>query len=219
VQRGAGLGSRIPDEEYLAAGARIVDDPADVWAAAELLVKVKEPVTAEYQYLRDDLVLFTFLHLAADRPLTDALLAAGTTAVAYETVQLPDRSLPLLAPMSEIAGRLSITAGAHTLLAGSGGRGLLLGGIPGTPPANVVVVGGGVAGEHAAANARGLGARVTIVDVSLPRLRALEARFDGAVATRMSTRYDIAELVAEADLVIGSVLIPGAAAPKLVTDE
>ena len=219
VQAGAGRGSRIPDEAYRAAGATVVDDAGDVWTEAELLVKVKEPTPDEYPYLREDLLLFAYLHLAADRPLTDALVHSGTTAVAYETVQLADGSLPLLAPMSEVAGRLSIAAGAHALLAGSGGRGLLLGGIPGTSPAHVVVIGGGVAGEHAAANARGLGARVTVVDRSLPRLRALEARFDGSVATRMSTRLDLAELVADADLVIGSVLIPGAAAPKLVTDE
>lgn len=219
VQSGAGVGSRITDDAYRAAGATLVDDAADVWAAADLLVKVKEPIAAEYSHLRDDLLLFTYLHLAADRPLTDALLAAGTTGIAYETVQLPDRSLPLLAPMSEVAGRLSIVVGAHALLAGSGGRGVLLGGVPGTPPARVVVIGGGVAGEHAASNALGLGARVTVVDRSIPRLRQLEAQFSGRIETRASTRFDIAELVAEADLVIGSVLIPGAAAPKLVTDD
>jgi alanine dehydrogenase len=219
VQSGAGVGSRISDDAYRAAGATLVDDAATVWADADLLVKVKEPIAAEYPHLRDDLLLFTYLHLAADRPLTDALLAAGTTGIAYETVQLPDRSLPLLAPMSEVAGRLSIVVGAHTLLAGSGGRGVLLGGVPGTPPARVVVIGGGVAGEHAASNALGLGARVTVVDRSIPRLRHLEAQFSGRIETRASTRFDIAELVAEADLVIGSVLIPGAAAPKLVTDD
>lgn len=219
VQQGAGLGSRIPDEAYTAAGARIVPTAEQVWSDAELLVKVKEPIAAEYQYLRDDLLLFAYLHLAADRPLTDALLDARITAVAYETVQLPDGSLPLLAPMSEVAGRLSIAVGANALLSPAGGRGTLLGGVPGTRRAHVVVLGGGVAGEHAAANAIGMGAEVTIVDRSLPRLRALEARFGNAIQTRASTRYDIASLLTDADLVIGSVLIPGAAAPKLVTDD
>ncbi|MDW4571953.1 alanine dehydrogenase [Microbacterium sp. M3] len=219
VQSGAGAGSGFSDEQYRLSGARLLDDAADVWAAAELLVKVKEPVASEYVYLRDDLTLFTYLHLAADRPLTEALVGAGTTAVAYETVQTPDRALPLLAPMSEVAGRLSIVVGASTLMSTAGGRGALLGGIPGTPKAKVVVIGGGVAGEHAAANALGLGADVTIVDISLPRLRQLEVRFQGAVQTRASTRYEIAEQLIDADLVIGSVLIPGAAAPKLVTDE
>ncbi|WP_409047774.1 alanine dehydrogenase [Microbacterium sp. HA-8] len=219
VQAGAGTGSRISDEQYAAAGATIVSSADDVWAEADLLVKVKEPVAAEYTHLRPDLALFTYLHLAADRPLTDALLAAGTTGIAYETVQLPDRSLPLLTPMSEVAGRLSITVGSYSLMRAAGGRGTLLGGIAGTPRARVVVIGGGVAGEHAAANALGLGAEVTVIDVSLPRLRELEKRYGGALQTRASSRYEIAEQVATADLVIGSVLIPGAAAPKLVTDD
>uniref|UniRef100_UPI0037353219 alanine dehydrogenase n=1 Tax=Microbacterium sp. TaxID=51671 RepID=UPI0037353219 len=214
VQSGAGAGSRIADEDYAAAGARIVPDAAAVWGEADLLVKVKEPVAAEYGYLREDLTLFAYLHLAADRPLTDALIAAGTTAVAYETVQLADRSLPLLSPMSEVAGRISIAVGAHTLMRAAGGRGTLLGGVPGTPKAKVVVIGGGVAGEHAAANALGMGASVTVIDISLPRLRELEMRYPG-MHTRVSSRYAIAEEVAAADLVIGSVLIPGAAAPKL----
>jgi len=219
VQAGAGQGSRISDDEYAAAGARIVPDAADVWGEAELLVKVKEPIAAEYGYLRPDLTLFAYLHLAADRPLTDALVASGTTAVAYETVQLPDRSLPLLTPMSEVAGRLSIAVGSYHLLRAHGGRGTLLGGVAGTRRGKVVVIGGGVAGEHAAANALGLGAQVTVFDVSLPRLRELEARYGNGLQTAHSTRYAIAEAVADADLVIGSVLIPGAAAPKLVTDE
>lgn len=217
VQAGAGTGSRIADEDYAAAGARILDDAADVWGGAELLVKVKEPIAAEYDHLREDLTLFTYLHLAADTPLTAALVEAGTIAVAYETVQLPDRSLPLLMPMSEVAGRLSIIVGAHTLMSSHSGRGSLLGGVAGTPRAQVVVIGGGIAGEHAAANALGLGAQVTVLDVSLPRLRHLERRYDGALQTRASTRFAVAEAVADADLVIGSVLIPGAAAPKLVT--
>ncbi|GAA2966091.1 MULTISPECIES: alanine dehydrogenase [Microbacterium] len=219
VQRGAGLGSAFTDDAYRAAGAQIADTAEETWGGAEMVVKVKEPIAPEYGLLRDDLTLFTYLHLAADRPLTDALMNAGTTAVAYETVQTIDKALPLLAPMSEVAGRLSITVGAQALMSPSGGRGMLLGGVPGTPKAKVVVIGGGVAGEHATANALGLGANVTVIDISLPKLRALEARFGGAVETRASTRYEIAEQLADADLVIGSVLIPGAAAPKLVTDE
>ncbi|OAH50015.1 alanine dehydrogenase [Microbacterium oleivorans] len=216
VQSGAGAGSRLPDDAFAAAGATITPDAESTWGDAELVVKVKEPIAAEYGHLRGDLTLFAYLHLAADRPLTDALIAAGTTAVAYETVQAADRSLPLLSPMSEVAGRISITVGAHTLMSAAGGRGTLLGGVAGTPKAKVVVIGGGVAGEHAAANALGMGADVTVIDVSLPRLRELEKRYAG-LHTRASSRYEIAEQVASADLVIGSVLIPGAAAPKLVT--
>ncbi|WP_270366241.1 alanine dehydrogenase [Microbacterium algeriense] len=219
VQSGAGVGSSIDDDAYRAAGAEIVATAADAWGDADLLIKVKEPVAEEYGFLRPDLTLFTYLHLAADRPLTEALIAAGTTAVAYETVQLPDRTLPLLVPMSEIAGRLSVIMGSHSLLRSQGGRGMLLGGIAGTPRAKTVVIGGGVAGEHAAANALGLGSKVTVVDVALPRLRELEHRYGGALETRASSRYDIAEELTTADLVIGSVLIPGAAAPKLVTDD
>lgn len=218
LQRGAGTGSRIGDDAYAAAGALLVDSAAEVWGGSDLVAKVKEPIEAEYGFLRDDLLLFTYLHLAADRPLTDALLAAGTTSIAYETVQLVDGSLPLLAPMSEVAGRLSISVGSYFLLRVGGGRGTLLGGVAGTPRAKVVVIGGGVAGEHAAANAIGLGAEVTVVDLSLPRLRALEHRYAGRIATVASSRWEIAEQVASADLVIGSVLIPGATAPKLVSD-
>ncbi|MFC4139655.1 MULTISPECIES: alanine dehydrogenase [unclassified Microbacterium] len=218
VQSGAGRGSRIDDDAYRAAGAEIVPSAEEAWGEAELLLKVKEPVAQEYGFLRPDLTLFTYLHLAADRPLTEALVAAGTTAVAYETVQLPDRSLPLLVPMSEIAGRLSVTVGSYSLMRSNGGRGTLLGGIPGTRRAKTVVIGGGVAGEHAAANALGLGSQVTVIDISLPRLRELEHLYPG-LETRASNRYDIAEELRTADLVIGSVLIPGAAAPKLVTDE
>lgn len=219
VQSGAGLGSRITDDDYRAAGAEIVATAADAWGEADMVIKVKEPIAQEYGFLRDDLTLFAYLHLAADRALTTALVEAGTTAVAYETVQLPDRSLPLLVPMSEIAGRLSVTMGSYSLLRSQGGRGMLLGGIAGTPRAKTVVIGGGVAGEHAAANALGLGSKVTVIDVALPRLRELEHRYGGALETRASSRYDIAEELKTADLVIGSVLIPGAAAPKLVTDD
>jgi alanine dehydrogenase len=218
VQAGAGTGSRILDAAYAEAGATIVGDADAVWGRADLLVKVKEPVASEYRHLREDQTLFAYLHLAADRPLAEALLAARTTAIAYETVQLPDRSLPLLSPMSEVAGRLSIQVGGYHLMRAAGGRGVLLGGVPGTPKARVVVIGGGVAGEHAAANALGMGADVTVIDVSLPRLRALEIQFGGRIQTRASSPYEIAAQLADADLVIGSVLIPGAAAPKLVTD-
>lgn len=217
VQSGAGLGSRIIDDAYAAAGARVVATAAEAWDS-DVVVKVKEPVASEYGHLGTQ-TLFTYLHLAADRPLTDALLKAGTTAIAYETVQLPDRSLPLLSPMSEVAGRLSIVVGANTLLRSRGGRGLLMGGIAGTPNAKVVIIGGGVAGEHAAATALGMGADVTVIDISLPRLRDLERRFDGRIQTRISNRWDITDQVTQADLVIGSVLIPGASAPKLVTDD
>ncbi|MCY1696149.1 alanine dehydrogenase [Curtobacterium sp. SL109] len=218
VQAGAGDGSSFPDAEYVAAGATIVPSAAEVWADAELVLKVKEPVASEYASIRPGQVLFTYLHLAADRALTTVLTDSGATAIAYETVQLPDRSLPLLSPMSEIAGRLSAQVGANHLLRANGGRGLLLGGVPGTPKGRVVVIGGGVAGEHAAAMALGLGAEVTVFDISLPRLRALDARFDGRITTLRSSSHAIASALREADLVIGSVLIPGASAPKLVTD-
>ncbi|HXH32802.1 MAG TPA: alanine dehydrogenase [Plantibacter sp.] len=218
VQAGAGIGSGNSDLAYAEAGATILDDAAAVWAAGDLLLKVKEPIAAEYPHLRADQTLFTYLHLAADRPLTDALLASGATAIAYETVQLPNRSLPLLQPMSEVAGRLSTQVGAYHLMRATGGRGILLGGVPGTPKAKVVVIGGGVAGEHAAANALGMQADVTIIDISIPRLRDLENRFNGQIQTRASSAYEIAEQLRDADLVIGSVLIPGAQAPKLVTD-
>lgn len=218
VQSGAGRGSGFADDAYRLAGARLVPEAAEVWGSAELLVKVKEPIEPEYGLMRPDLTLFTYLHLAASAPCTEALLAAGTTAVAYETVQLADGSLPLLSPMSEVAGRLSAQVGAYHLMRPQGGTGVLMGGVPGTPRARVVVIGGGVAGEHAAANALGMGADVTVLDVSLPALRRLEARFGAAVTTRASTTYDVAEQVESADLVIGSVLVPGAAAPRLVTD-
>ncbi|GGF35332.1 alanine dehydrogenase [Subtercola lobariae] len=218
VQEGAGLGSRITDEDFTAAGARILPTADQVWAEADLLLKVKEPIAPEYHRMRPGQVLFTYLHLAASRECTDALIASGTTAIAYETVQLENRSLPLLSPMSEVAGRLSAQVGGYHLMSAAGGRGILLGGVPGTPKAKVVVIGGGVAGEHAAANALGMGADVTVIDLSLPRLRQLEVQFGGRIQTRASSAYEIAAQLRDADLVIGSVLIPGAAAPKLVTD-
>src|SRR5664279_2375657 len=219
VETGAGAGSFIPDQDFIAAGARVLGTADEVWDVAELLLKVKEPVAAEYHRLREDLVLFTYLHLAADRVLTDRLIDAGTTAIAYETVQLPDRSLPLLAPMSEIAGRLAPQVGAYHLMRNEGGRGVLLGGVPGVDNGKVTVLGGGVAGAHAATIALGMRADVTVLDLSLAALRQVDHQFHGAVRTVASNLFNIAHAVRESDLVIGSVLIPGAKAPKLVSNE
>ena len=205
VQSGAGLGSGLPDAAYVAAGARIVPTAEDAWAA-ELVCKIKEPVASEYHHLRRDQVLFTYLHLAASRPCTEALVRAGTTGIAYETVQLPDGSLPLLAPMSEVAGRLATQEGAHRLMRSNGGRGVLLGGVPGAAPGRVVVLGGGTAGRHAAQMAVGMEAEVTVLDVALPRLRQLEARYGSRIRTLASTAHAIEEAVLAADLVIGAVL-------------
>jgi alanine dehydrogenase len=218
VQCGAGRGSAIPDEDYAAAGARLVATADEAWGEAELVCKVKEPVPAEHRHLRPGLVLFTYLHLAADRPLTEALLASGCTALAYETVQLADGSLPLLAPMSEVAGRLATQVGAHHLTRGAGGAGVLLGGVPGTAPGRVVVLGGGVAGWQAAQVALGMRADVTVLDVSLPRLRALDEESGGRLRTVASSAWAVREAVSGADLVVGTVLVPGARAPRLVTD-
>jgi alanine dehydrogenase len=219
VQRGAGEGSSLPDAEYADAGAVLLDDADEVWARAELLLKVKEPIASEYHRFRDDLVLFTYLHLAADRPLTDRLIESGMTAIAYETVQLPGGSLPLLAPMSEVAGRLAPMVGASTLLRSAGGLGLLMSGVPGTRPATVTVIGGGVAGANAAYIAAGLGSDVTIFDTNIQRLRFLDDHFQGRVKTAASNPLDLERSVVASDLVIGSVLIPGAKAPKLVRNE
>ncbi len=219
IQAGAGLGSAITDEEYVAAGATIVDGADEVWSQAEMILKVKEPIAAEYDQMRKDQVLFTYLHLAASRDCTDAVLKSGTTAIAYETVQLPNRGLPLLAPMSEVAGRLSAQVGAHSLMKANGGRGVLLGGVTATRRGKVVVIGGGAAGEQAARIAFGMGAEVTVIDISIPRLKQLEDAFSGRIQTRTSNAHNITEALKEADLVIGSVLIPGEKAPKLVTDE
>ena len=218
VQEGAGLGSGISDEQYASAGAKIVATADDAWSA-EMVCKVKEPVAQEYGFLRRDLVLFTFLHLAASRACTQALLDAGTTSIAYETVEKPDGSLPLLAPMSEVAGRLATQVGAYHLLKNVGGRGVLPGGVPGVEAASVGVIGGGTAGRHAADIAVGLRAEVTILDVSLPRLRELDAAYGGRVRTLASTPYAIEQAVLEADLVVGAVLVPGRKAPTLVTDD
>lgn len=219
IQSGAGVGSGFSDADFIAQGAKMLPTAEEVWATGDLLLKVKEPIKAEYSLMRRDQVLFTYLHLAASKDCTDALLASGTTAIAYETVQLPNRSLPLLQPMSEVAGRLSAQIGAYQLMKNEGGTGVLMGGVPGTPKAKVVVIGGGVAGEHAATIAHGMQADVTVIDISLPKLRELDARFKGEIKTRVSTAYEIAEQLKDADLVIGSVLIPGEKAPKLVTDE
>lgn len=218
VQAGAGEGSGIPDAEYVVAGARIVPTAEDAWSA-DLVCKVKEPVAEEYHHLRRDLLLFTFLHLAASRPCTEALLAAGTTSIAYETVELPDGSLPLLAPMSEVAGRLATQVGAYHLLKSEGGRGVLPGGVPGSPPGSVVVIGGGVAGRHAADIAVGLRADVTVLDVDLHKLRELDAHYGGRVRTLASSGYAVEQAVLGADLVIGAVLVAGRRAPMLVSND
>ena len=216
VQAGAGAGVGIDDAEYAAAGARIEPDVEKLFAAAELIVKVKEPQPVECARLHPGQILFTFLHLAADPAQARALLASAATAIAHEPVTAPDGSLPLLTPMSEVAGRMAIQVGAHCLERAAGGRGILLGGVPGVPPARVVIIGGGIAGSHAAAMAIGLGADVTIVDRSLPRLRELASQFLGRAHTVYSTRDAIGELVTRADLVVGTVLVPGAMAPRLV---
>jgi alanine dehydrogenase len=216
VESGAGAGSAFADAAYEAAGARVAPGD-DVWADAELLLKVKEPIESEYGRLREGLVLFTYLHIAADEPLTRALVDSGITAVAYETVETDARALPLLAPMSEIAGRLAAQAGAYFLEKPLGGRGLLLGGVPGVAPGRVLVVGGGIVGYNAAVIALGLGANVTILERSIDRMRHLEEVLSGRVSLVMSSSLQIEESVQEADVVIGAVLIPGALAPKLVT--
>ena len=218
VQTQAGERSGITDQEYSLAGAEIVDDVDELWARADMVLKVKEPVASEYRHFRDGLTLFTYLHLAAEPALTEALLSSGVTAIAYETVQA-GRLLPLLAPMSEVAGRLAVQVGASSLMAPAGGKGVLLGGVPGVRPANVTVLGAGVAGTNAAAMAIGLGANVTILDINVGRLRELDAQYGGRLKTVASNSYEIERSVVESDLVIGSVLIPGAKAPKLVSND
>lgn len=215
IERGAGVGSGLSDGEYEAAGATL-GIAAEAWSM-DMVVKVKEPIAVEYPYLREDLLLFTYLHLAADRPLTDALLNNKTTAIAYETVQLDDGSLPLLTPMSEVAGRLSVQAGAYHLQKPVGGRGVLLGGVPGVQAGHVVIIGGGVVGTNAAKIAMGLGAKVTIMDVSQRRLAYLDDLFFGRLNTMISSEANIRALLPETDLLIGAVLIPGTKAPHLIT--
>ncbi|WP_026875775.1 alanine dehydrogenase [Jiangella gansuensis] len=219
VQAGAGLGSSVRDEEYQAAGARIVPDADAVWEAAELVCKVKEPVAEEYPRLRKGQMLFTYLHLAASRECTDALVESGTTAIAYETVETADGHLPLLAPMSEVAGRMATQVGAHVLERAQGGRGILLGGVPGVKAARVVVIGAGVAGMNAAVIAMGMQADVWVLDKNVARLRDVEELYGGTAQTIASNLFEIENAVVDADLVIGAVLVPGAKAPKLVSDD
>src|SRR5512132_1425047 len=218
VESGAGEGSSFSDDAYQAVGARVVSVD-EVWEGVDLLLKVKEPIASEYPRLREGLVLFTYLHIAADAPLTRALLDSGITAVAYETVETDDRRLPLLAPMSEIAGRLAAQAGAYFLEKPLGGRGLLLGGVPGVAPGRVLVIGGGIVGYNAAVIAIGLGANVTILERSIDRMRQLDEILSGRVSLVMSSSLQIAESIKDSDVVIGAVLIPGARAPKLITRE
>ena len=217
VEKFAGVGSGISDEEYVASGAKIIDDAAGVWKAADLIIKVKEPIASEYGLLRRDQILFTYLHLAASIDCTKALLDSGITAFAYETVG-KDGVAPLLAPMSEVAGRMSIQVGAHQLEAAQGGRGVLMGGVPGVAAAQVVIIGAGVSGTQAAVVAHGMGARVSILDKNINRLRELDHRFSGTVQTIYSTDLALEEAVIHADLVIGAVLIPGKKAPKLISN-
>jgi len=218
VEQAAGLGSHMPDSDYLAAGAKIVDTADEVWGRADLVLKVKEPIAAEYELLRDGQTLFTYLHLAASRECTDALLRKNVTAIAYETVTAPDGTLPLLAPMSEVAGRLAPQVGAEAQRAGRGGGGILMGGVPGVAPAHVVVIGGGVSGTAAIEIALGLRAQVTVLDRNLARLRELSRIFGGQVRTIASGALEIERAVLDADLVIGAVLVAGAKAPKLVSN-
>ena len=219
IQAGAGLGSRLPDAEYQAAGASILATADDVWATADMIMKVKEPVAEEYHRMRAGQTLFTYLHLAAAKECTDAVLGSGIDAVAYETVELPDHSLPLLAPMSEVAGRMAPQVGAHALQRGEGGRGVLMGGTPGVHPAKVVVLGGGISGTNAAVVARGMGAEVLILDRNVARLRDLDRTYGGHLRTVMSNSFEIEKACLEADMVIGAVLVAGARAPMLISDD
>lgn len=218
IESGAGLGSGFTDQDYINSGAKIVSSPEEAWSA-EMVVKVKEPLPEEYRFFRKGLILYTYLHLAAEPNLAQALLEKEVTAVAYETIQLDNGSLPLLTPMSEVAGRMSVQIGAQFLEKSKGGKGVLLGGVPGVPPAEVVIVGGGVVGTNAAKMAIGLGASVTILDINPDRLRQLDDLFQGRIRTLMSNHYNLAQAVKQADLLVGAVLIPGARAPRLVTEE
>ncbi|MES2394138.1 MAG: alanine dehydrogenase [Acidobacteriota bacterium] len=217
VEKDAGALSSFPDDDYQSVGAEIVGAASDVWRLADMVVKVKEPVPQEYFHFREGLVLFTYLHLAPLKELTDALLQKKVTGIAYETVKDRAGTLPLLTPMSEVAGRLSVQVGAAYLEKEHGGRGVLLGGVPGVPPGNVCIIGGGIVGTNAAKIAVGMGAKVTLLDLNLNRLRELDDVFNGKLFTLASNSYNIERAVAEADLLIGGVLIPGAAAPKIVT--
>ena len=217
VERGAGAGSGFTDEQYLTAGATILETPEEVWAAAELIMKVKEPIAVEWPRMRRGQVIYTYFHFAAAENLTRAVIESGAVAIAYETVQLPNGELPLLTPMSEVAGRMAVQEGAKYLEKVHGGRGVLLGGVPGVAPAKVVIIGGGVVGINAAKMAAGLGANVTILDISLERLRYLDDVLPANVKTIYSNRFNILEAIERADLVVGAVLLPGAKAPHLVT--
>ena len=219
IEREAGVGSAIADADFVAAGAQILDTADDVWGTADLILKVKEPIAEEYHRMRKDQVLFTYLHLAADKACTDALLSAGTTGIAYETVQLADGSLPLLAPMSEVAGRLAPQVGSYHLMRQGGGRGTLMGGVPGVYAAKVVVIGAGVSGQNAAAIALGMQAEVLLLDKNVSRLRQMDAIYQGHCQTVASNAYEVEKAVLDADLVIGAVLIPGAKAPTLISNE
>jgi alanine dehydrogenase len=219
VEAGAGVGSSIGDDEFRTAGAQILPSADDVWATGDLILKVKEPIAEEYPRLRRDQILFTYLHLAASRECTDALVGAGTTAIAYETVELPDGGLPLLAPMSEVAGRLAPMVGSYHLMRAGGGRGMLLGGAPGVYASKVVVIGAGVAGMNAAAIAVGMQAEVLLLDKNIARLRAADANYRGHLQTVASNAYEIEKAVLDADLVVGAVLVAGAKAPKLISNE
>lgn len=219
VQSGGGLGSGFSDETYLATGAKILDTIEEVYAVAEMIMKVKEPIESEYKLVKKGQIVYTYFHFASSEELTHAMIESGAICLAYETVELPDRSLPLLVPMSEVAGRMSVQQGAKYLEKTFGGSGILLGGVPGVPPAKVLVIGGGVVGTEAAKMAAGLGADVTIMDLSLPRLRYLADIMPANVKTMMSNDYNIREKVQTHDLIIGAVLIPGAKAPKLVTHD
>jgi len=219
VQAGAGVGSSFSDEDYTAVGATILPTAKDVWEKCNMIVKVKEPLTQEYDFMQKDQIIYTFLHLAADKPLTDALIAKKTKAVAYETIRGKNGGLPLLKPMSEVAGKLSVQAGAKSLEKPQGGSGVLLGGVPGVAKANVVIIGAGVVGISAMKIAMGMGANVTIIDRDLDRLSYLDDIYGQRVQTMYSTAYNIEKAITEADLVIGAVLIPGAAAPKLIKRE
>jgi alanine dehydrogenase len=219
VEKDAGGGSSLSDDAYVAAGATIIPDADEVWGAADMVLKVKEPIAEEYHRMREGLVLFTYLHLAAGKACTDALLASKVTSIAYETVQLDDGSLPLLAPMSEVAGRIAPQVGAYHLMRQGGGYGALLGGVPGTYASRVVVIGAGVSGAHATQIAVGMGAQVTVLDKNVARLRQLDAHYQGRVQTVVSNAYEIERAVLDADLVIGAVLVAGAKAPKVVSND
>lgn len=217
VEKGAGVGSGFPDEAYVSAGAKIIDDVESLWDKAEMIMKVKEPIEREYSRMKKDQIIFTYFHFAASRALTEAVVKSGSVAIAYETVENPDGSLPLLIPMSEVAGRMASQEGAKYLEKPLGGRGILMGGIPGVKPANVLVLGGGIVGVNAAKIAAGMGANTTIMDISMPRLRYLDDVMPKNIDTMFSSEANIRSMLPEVDMVVGAVLIPGAKAPRLIT--